>query len=143
MATQEAPRFRVNEKSFIGHTLVEAGVETFYDPGKDGSVSANLSPVNEAAQALVDAQREDHPDKSATASFPNPVAVDASEELAAAQARIAELEKQLAKAPKEPKATKTPKGKDAAHAALRRARKARKATGRTTTSPPTTRKSEF
>ncbi|QCW21975.1 hypothetical protein JessAGP_045c [Caulobacter phage Jess A] len=114
MATQEAPRFRVNEKSFIGHTLVEAGVETFYDPGKDGSVSANLSPVNDAAQALVDAQREDHPDKSAKASFPNPVAADASEELAAAQTRIAELEKQLAKAEKAPKAAK---GKDAAHAA--------------------------
>jgi hypothetical protein len=57
----EKPRYRVIEKSFIGHTLHEAGAEITHE----GDVVAdNLSPLNDAAQAVVDAQSEPHVDKT-------------------------------------------------------------------------------
>lgn len=55
------PRYRVIEKSFIGHTLHEAGAEITYE-GK--VVSDNLSPLNAAAQKVVDAQADAHLDKT-------------------------------------------------------------------------------
>lgn len=64
----DAPRWRVMEKSFIGHSLVEEGAEVVYEPedsnGKPGEVADNLSPLNAAAQAIVDAQAAPHPDKT-------------------------------------------------------------------------------
>lgn len=55
------PRYRVIEKSFIGHTLHEAGAEVTHE----GDVVAdNLSPLNDAAQRVVDAQKDPHLDKS-------------------------------------------------------------------------------
>lgn len=59
--TDEAPRYLVNEKSFIEHNLLEAGAETVYW-GEE--VSENLTPINDAAQAVVDAQSRPHPDKT-------------------------------------------------------------------------------
>lgn len=67
--TDDTPRWLVNERSFIGHAIVEAGNEISYDP-EDGDpktpthIGENLTPTNEAAQAIVDAQPEPHPDKS-------------------------------------------------------------------------------
>lgn len=61
---QEAPRWRVNTKSFIGHTVIEEGGEVNYTPEEDGYIEENLSPVNDAAQALVNAQAQAHPDKT-------------------------------------------------------------------------------
>lgn len=73
-ATDEAEtrgKFRVNEKSFIGHALVQEGDTVHVHPddlkakGKpDGHISDNLSPLNDIAQAMIDGQKEDHPDKS-------------------------------------------------------------------------------
>jgi len=57
----EKPRYRVIEKSFIGHTRHEAGAEITYE---GDVVSDNLSPLNAAAQAVVDAQSDDHLDKT-------------------------------------------------------------------------------
>lgn len=74
-ATDEAEtrgKFRVNEKSFIGHALVQEGDTVYVHPdelkvkGKaDGHISDNLSPLNDVAQAMVDGQKEEHPDKGA------------------------------------------------------------------------------
>lgn len=55
------PRYRVIEKSFIGHSLHEEGAELTYH---GDTVSDNLSPLNAAAQAVVDAQKDPHLDKS-------------------------------------------------------------------------------
>lgn len=55
------PRYRVIEKSFIGHTLHEAGAEVTHE---GDVVSDNLSPLNAAAQAVVDAQSDPHLDKT-------------------------------------------------------------------------------
>lgn len=63
-AHDEAPRWRVNEKSFVGHSLIEEGGEVTYEPAEGGEVGENLSPLNDAAQAIVDAQKSPHPDKS-------------------------------------------------------------------------------
>lgn len=65
--SQEEPTFRVNWKSFIGHTLVEEGAEVGYTPPAGGHIGENLSPLNDAAQALVDAQTPPHPDKATPA----------------------------------------------------------------------------
>lgn len=71
MAKAEAPRWRVNETSFIGHSLVQPGDEVFYTPTTDektgvtDGVGENLSPLNDEAQAIVDGQKVDHPDKTA------------------------------------------------------------------------------
>jgi hypothetical protein len=64
-ANADAPLFRVNQKSFIGHAVVEAGAEINFTPKPGGEIGENLSPINDAAQALVDAQKGDHPDKGA------------------------------------------------------------------------------
>jgi len=64
------PRWRVNAPSFIGHSLCQEGDEVFYTPpattddGVESSVAENLSPLNDAAQAVVDKQKRDHPDKT-------------------------------------------------------------------------------
>jgi hypothetical protein len=68
----EAPRWRVMEKSFVGHAMMEEGTETPFDPvnpdnGVVTVVGENLSPLNESAQAIIDAQAEPHPDKTAGA----------------------------------------------------------------------------
>lgn len=67
-AHDETPRYRANEKSFIGHAIVEAGSEVDYDHDAAGDgrgfIGHNLSPVNAAAQAVVDAQSQPHPDKT-------------------------------------------------------------------------------
>lgn len=73
MARVERPRWRVNEKSFIGHSLVEEGAEVFYTPLDDAKtgitvgVSDNLTPLNDAAQEIVDTQKRDHIDKTKNA----------------------------------------------------------------------------
>jgi hypothetical protein len=106
-------KFRVNEKSFVGHALVEEGSEVFIDPdslkvkGKaDGHISDNLSPLNDVAQAMVDNQKEDHPDKSAApapkaakapaAAKPAKVEGEAAGAAAGAEAGTAEAEGDLA-----------------------------------------------
>lgn len=65
MSRDERPRWRVNERSFIGHSQVEEGTEVFYTPAEGGEVHENLSPLNDAAQAIVDGQKSAHPDKAA------------------------------------------------------------------------------
>ena len=70
-AADEAPRWRVMEKSFIGHSLLDEGAEITFIPkdpenGKVTIISENLSPLNASAQAIIDAQAEDHPDKGGT-----------------------------------------------------------------------------
>jgi hypothetical protein len=55
------PRYRVIEKSFIEHAMHEEGAEVTYDGDVVGD---NLSPLSAAAQRVVDAQKEPHPDKS-------------------------------------------------------------------------------
>lgn len=59
--TDDLPRYRVNERSFIGHALVDEGAEVTYE---GDTVSDNLTPINDAAQAVVDAQTKPHLDKS-------------------------------------------------------------------------------
>lgn len=63
----ERARYVVLALSFIGHSLCQVGDEVFYDPPEGGHVSANLSPLNDTAQAVVDAQKQDHPAKTANA----------------------------------------------------------------------------
>lgn len=98
MAT-ERPRWRVNARSFIGHTLVDEGAEVFYappdvqdpsDPRKKvkGHVSANLSPLNDVAQAIIEAQTKDHPDKLQNAE-------KKAKEQAEAEAEAARVEAEL------------------------------------------------
>lgn len=70
---EEAPRWRVNQQSLIGHALVEEGREVYYTPtekpgGGTNGVGENLSPLNDAAQAIVDAQEADHIDKTVNAA---------------------------------------------------------------------------
>lgn len=72
--SSERPRWRVNTQSFIGHALVHPGDEVYYTPPAPspalpdgGHVGANLSPLNDAARDIVEAQAKDHPDKSDTA----------------------------------------------------------------------------
>lgn len=65
--SSERARWRVNAQSFIGHALVAAGAEVFYTPPEGGHVGHNLSPLNDTAQAIVDAQKPDHPDKASNA----------------------------------------------------------------------------
>lgn len=72
--SSERPRWRVNTQSFIGHALVHPGDEVYYTPPAPspalpdgGHVGANLSPLNDAARDIVEAQAKDHPDKSETA----------------------------------------------------------------------------
>lgn len=60
----DRPLFRVNEKSFVGHAIAEEGATVVYEPEEDGEIGENLTPLNEAAQALVDAQKGEHPDKT-------------------------------------------------------------------------------
>ena len=84
-ANAEAPRWRVMEKSFVGHALLDEGTETPFDPvnpenGKITVIGENLSPLNDSAQAIVDAQAEDHPDKTAG---PKPKSVRAKADTAA------------------------------------------------------------
>jgi hypothetical protein len=73
MATGERPRWRVNTQSFVGHALVNENDEVYYTPPVNllgemvGEVEANLSPLNDAAQAIIDAQKTDHPDKASNA----------------------------------------------------------------------------
>ncbi len=67
MSTERA-RWRVNDQSFIGHALVNPGDEVYYTPLEDANgdthgVGSNLSPLNDAAQTIVNEQREDHLDK--------------------------------------------------------------------------------
>jgi hypothetical protein len=69
----ERPLWRTNEKSFIGHSLVEEGTSVLYTPPEGGEVAENLSPLNAAAQAIVDAQKTDHPDKTKVAVAAEPV----------------------------------------------------------------------
>ena len=69
MSKDVRPRWRVNEVSTIGHALCQPGTEVFYTPtlnenDETNGVGANLSPLNDEAQAIVDEQREDHPDKT-------------------------------------------------------------------------------
>lgn len=69
MARAERPRWRVNEVSNVGHALVHPGDEVYYTPtetedGSTNGVGENLSPLNDEAQAIVDAQKVDHPDKT-------------------------------------------------------------------------------
>lgn len=76
MSRAERPRWRVNVQSFIGHALVNEGDEVYYTPPVEvpataispgspaGHVSENLSPLNDAAQEIVDTQKRDHPDKA-------------------------------------------------------------------------------
>lgn len=57
--------WRVNTPSFIGHSLIPEGATNIvYNPPKGGEVADNLSPMNEAAQDIVDAQKSPHPDKT-------------------------------------------------------------------------------
>lgn len=63
----ERPRWRVNTQSHVGHALVEEGTEVFYTPPEGGEVAENLSPINDAAQAIVDEQKGEHPDKTSNA----------------------------------------------------------------------------
>lgn len=63
----ERPRWRVNTQSHVGHALVEEGQEVFYTPPEGGEVADNLSPLNDAAQAIVDEQKGEHLDKASNA----------------------------------------------------------------------------
>lgn len=63
MATSR-PKFRVVEKSFIGHALCEEGDEVFYTPPEGSHVGANLWPINDEAQELVDDQDKTERDPS-------------------------------------------------------------------------------
>lgn len=67
MSKDEAPRFRVNALSHIGDVLVQEGDEVTYTPPKGSGVGEALSPLNAAAQAIVDrpTSAKDHPDRSA------------------------------------------------------------------------------
>lgn len=58
------PRFRVVEKSFIGHALCEEGDDVFYTPPENSHVGANLWPINDEAQELVDEQGKTEKDAS-------------------------------------------------------------------------------
>lgn len=66
----ERPRWRVNVQSFVGHALVNENDEVYYTPPVNlageqvGEVDANLTPLNDAAQAIIDGQKTDHPDKA-------------------------------------------------------------------------------
>jgi len=68
MATlDERPRWRVNEQSFVGHVLVNEGDEVYYTPDLNCEVGDNLSPLNDAAQTIVDVQRSEHQDQTSNA----------------------------------------------------------------------------
>lgn len=60
----DRPLWTVNEKSFVGHSIAEEGATVIYEPDEDSEVGENLSPANQAAQDVIDAQRTPHPDKS-------------------------------------------------------------------------------
>lgn len=79
--TDDGPRWRVMAKSFIGHALIEEGEEVSYEPEAGGEVGDNLAPLNDAAQAIVDAQKSDHPDKT---EGPKPKGVKAKADAASA-----------------------------------------------------------
>ena len=64
MSEDARAHWRVNTQSFIGHSLVNEGDTVFYDPPPGGHVSDNLSPINKAAQDIVNAQAKPHPDKA-------------------------------------------------------------------------------
>lgn len=77
----ERPRWKVNVKSLVGNALCDPDdpktAEVFFEPqesadpntGKKrmGQVGPNLSPLNDAAQAIIDEQDDDHPDATANA----------------------------------------------------------------------------
>lgn len=56
MSRDDRPRWLVKEKSLVGHALVEEDAEVFYVPGENGGVGANLWPLNDSAQEIVDEQ---------------------------------------------------------------------------------------
>lgn len=65
--------FLVKEKSFLGHSIHEEGAHFFIDPDlhpADSHISDNLTPVNAAAQKMVDDQKEPHPDKTVKKAKP-------------------------------------------------------------------------
>lgn len=63
MPTEDA-QWRVNTPSFIGHSMIPEGGTCIYNPPVGGEVAENLSPMNAAAQAVLDAQKSDHPNKA-------------------------------------------------------------------------------
>lgn len=71
----ERPRFRVNRQSMVGNALVAEGTEVIYTPpGPDSTVDDNLSPLNDAAQKVVDRKNPDgsasrHPDRTGGPGF--------------------------------------------------------------------------
>lgn len=91
MSKNERPRWRVNEPSLIGNALAQQGDEVYYTPTdqsiEDGhGVASNLTPLNDAAQDIVDGQKDDHPDKSKhAAKRARQTAVDDDEEMIRAQ----------------------------------------------------------
>lgn len=74
MAKTETPRWRTTMASYLDHNLVAEGEEVDYTPPEGGQVAENLEPVNDAAQALIDAQTDPHPSKA-----PPKAAVEAEE----------------------------------------------------------------
>lgn len=48
----------------IGNALCAEGTEVHYTPPEGGMVGDNLSPLNDAAQDILDGQKDDHPDKT-------------------------------------------------------------------------------
>lgn len=90
MARTERPRWLVNAQSFVGHALVEPGTEVYYTPtedadGKSNGVGHNLTPLNDEAQAIVDAQAKDHPDKTKHAARRKAAADKAADEAEAVE----------------------------------------------------------
>jgi hypothetical protein len=64
----EAPKWRVAQKSFIDHSLVEEDTQLTWTPpsvnGNPPVVGENLVPLNAAAQAIVDGQAKPHEHKT-------------------------------------------------------------------------------
>lgn len=58
-------RFRVNELSYVGFSLAQPGAEVVMTRKDEAhAIDANLSPIDDEAQAWVDSQKDAHPDKS-------------------------------------------------------------------------------
>lgn len=63
--TDDTPRWRTTTASYLDHNLVAEGEEVSYAPPEGGQVAENLEPINDAAQAWIDAQKDAHPCKAA------------------------------------------------------------------------------
>lgn len=64
MAKNDPPMWRAVVPSYIEHSLQAEGAEFTFTPPEGGQVAENLWPLNDAAQALVDAQSDPHAAKT-------------------------------------------------------------------------------